>query len=75
MSELQYSSSVRCTYYHFVDAYGVIQSGEDAGKLLYLGSESQVKGALQSGLNLPSTRAKKANEILERERVGSEGRL
>lgn len=75
MSELQYQSPGRCIYYWFGDAYGVIQSRENAGKLLYLGSESEVKEALNQGIDVSSSKPRLAKQILKAEKAKSEGNL
>jgi hypothetical protein len=75
MSELQYQSPGRCIYYWFGDAYGIIQSGTNAGNLVYLGSEAEVKESLRSELHLSSSKPAKTNEILANERSRSGGQL
>lgn len=68
MSELQYYSPGRCIYYWFGDAYGIIQSGNNAGKLLYLGGEAEVKEALRQGIEPASPKPKLVRDIIAAER-------
>jgi hypothetical protein len=72
MSELQYWSPGKCIYYWFGDAYGIIQSGENAGKSLYLGSETDVKEALSQDTDLSSSKPRLAKQILKAEKSKSE---
>jgi hypothetical protein len=64
MDELQYYSPGRWIYYWFGEAFGVLRPEGGDGCLLYIGTEVQVKNALNKGIR--SVNARK-NEILDRE--------